>query len=187
MFELLEMGKTRILADCKSEKHSFVPIRTTDTECYAAEPDGVLIPQIEGQNKCDFLVYCKNSPQTCFFELKGANISTKTGYNPYDQIIGTINYLKRIENLKEIVNPSTEKHAFIVSPGRQKIPSGVETKERQLWQALFHSSCLPKSIRPKISDLIHYVKVTSSERYSNKNGHIICSSKSPVELPFNPT
>ena len=32
-----------------------------------------------------------------------------------------------------------EKHAFIVSPGRQKIPKGIETKERALWQYLIQN------------------------------------------------
>lgn len=35
-----------------------------------------------------------------------------------------------------------------------------------------------------ILELIHYVKVTKSDRYSNNNGQIICSPKAPVQLPF---
>lgn len=40
------------------------------------------------------------------------------------------------------------------------------------------------STKPGILELIHYVKVTKSDRYSNNNGQIICSPKAPVQLPF---
>lgn len=179
-FELLKLAETRSLKDTKSEKNSFMPISINDENVYITEPDGKLIPNIQGQQKCDYLIYCQNLPQTSFIELKGENISIKDGYNPYDQIGDTIQYLKREKELKSLVNTNVEKHAFIVSPGRQKLPKGVETKERQLWQKLMQ----PQRIS-KISDLIHYVKVTKSDRYSNNNNQIICSPKSPVSIPFN--
>ena len=187
MFKLLEQNKPTTIVDTKSEQHSSIPVLAYDTESYITEPDGKLIPQINNQRKCDYLIYCKNIPQTSFIELKGANISTKKGYNPYDQIIDTIAYLNSIASLKDIVNSMTEKHAFIVSPRRQKIPKGVETKERRLWQALIQQSSLPKSLCPKASDIVHYVKVTPSDRYSDKNGQIICSSKFPIRFPFHHT
>ena len=82
-----------------------MPIEITDEQVFLAEPDGKLIPDIQGQHKCDFLIYCQNQPQSCFIELKGENMSI-------------------------------EKHVFIVSPGRQKLPKGIESKERFLWQKL---------------------------------------------------
>ena len=164
-----ENGEKRTLKDSKSDKNSIMPIEVCDEEVYLTEPDGKLIPNIQDQQKCDFLIYCQKVLQTCFIELKGANISVKEGYNPYDQII----------DLKVIVANNIEKHAFIVSPGRQKIPKGIETKERALWQQLIQSG----DNKRKILELIHYVKVTKSDRYSN-NGQIICSPKSPVQIPF---
>lgn len=178
-FELLKLAETRNLRDTKSEKNSFVPININDENVYVTEPDRKLIPDIQGQHKCDYLIYCQNLPQSCFIELKGENISIKDEYNPYDQIGDTIQYLKKEYELKSLVNTNVEKHAFIISPGRQKIPKGVETKERQLWQKLMQ----PHS-KSKISDLVHYVKVTKSDRYSNNN-QIICSPKSPIVIPFN--
>ena len=83
------------------------------------------------------------------------------------------------KKLKSVVDGNIENHAFIVSPGRQKIPKGIETKERALWQQLIQSG----DNKRKILELIHYVKVTKSDRYSN-NGQIICSPKSPVQIPF---
>lgn len=179
-FELLKMGERRNLKDVKSGKNSFMPIEVNDEKVCVTEPDGKLIPNIQNQQKCDFLIYCQNKPQTCFIELKGENISVKDSYNPYSQIIDTINFLQKEEELKCLVNSSMEKHAFIVSPGRQKLPKGIETKERQLWQKLVRFG----GSKSKISDLVHYVKVTKSDRFSN-NQQIICSSKSPVPVPYN--
>lgn len=148
-----------------------------DESIYVTEPDGRLIPDHVNQKKCDFLIYCANKPQTCFVELKGENISGKDAYNPYGQIIDTMEFLKKEEKLNGLLN--AEKHAFIVSPGRQKIPKGIETKERQLWQKLVQSGVA----KAKISDLVHYVKVTKTDKFSNKE-QIICSPKSPLPMPY---
>lgn len=180
LFVLLQSGEKKNLEDVKSDKNSFMPIKVNDDKVYLAEPDGKLIPNIQNQRKCDFLIYCQNKPQTCFIELKGENISVKNSYNPYSQIIDTINYLQKEEELRCLVSSKIERHAFIVSPGRQKLPKGIETKERQLWQKLVQF----RGEKSKISDLVHYVKVTKSDRFSNKE-QIICSPKSPVPLPYN--
>ena len=179
LFELLDIGKTITLGDSKSKTNSYIPIKVNDNNVYLTEPDGKLIPDIKNQQKCDYLIYCLNKPQTCFIELKGNNISIKEKYNPYDQISDTIDFLKKEDELRNLVESDNEKHAFIVSPDRQKIPKGVDIKERQLWKKLSQAG-----IKSNVSDLVHYVKVTKSERYSN-NGSIICSHKSPVEIPFN--
>ena len=178
-FELLKMGEIRCLKDRKSNKDSHLPVKICEEEVYLTEPDGKLISNIQNQQKCDFLIVCGKQLQTCFVELKGENISNKSGYNPYGQIIDTINFLQNEEELEQLASGNTEKHAFIVSPGRQKIPKGIELKERQLWQKIVQ----PGKAKLKISDLVHYVKVTKTDRYSNKN-QIICSPKSPVQFPF---
>lgn len=156
-----------------------MPIEVIDEHVYMTEPDGKLIPNIQNQHKCDFLIYCRTALQTCFVELKGENITVKEDYNPYDQIMDTIKYLKDEDELKELVGINIEKHAFIVSPGRQKIPKGIESKERLLWQKLVQGGMEKR----KIADLVHYVKVTKTDRYSN-NVQIICSPKSPIKIPF---
>lgn len=163
----------------KSDKNSYMPIEAADEMVYVTEPNGKLIPDIQNQHKCDFLIYCQTNPQTCFVELKGENITVKKGYSPYDQIMDTINFLKSKEALKELIGTNVEKHAFIVSPGRQKLPRGIETKERMLWQKLVKRG----TEKREISDLIHYVKVTKTDRYSNTT-QIICSPKFPVKMPF---
>lgn len=178
-FELLELGTKKHLRDEKSDRGSFVPIEICGDSVYLSESDGKLIPDDHGQQKCDFLLYCSDLPQTCFMELKGANISSKSRYNPYDQIMDTVRFLQKDEILRNLVNSDVEKHAFIVSPGRQKIPKGIETKKRQLWQLMVQNGKEKK----KIYDLIHYVKVTKTDRYSN-NDQIVCSPKSPIKIPF---
>lgn len=72
-----------------------------------------------------------------------------------------MDYLKKEEELKGLIDHRVEKHAFIVSPGRQKLPKGIESKERFLWQKLIQKG----ENKKKIEDLIHYVKVTKSDRY----------------------
>ena len=178
-FEHLNIGEKKTLKDTKSDKNSYMPVKVVDEQVFLTKPDGKLIPNIQGQRKCDFLIYCQSKSQSCFIELKGENISIKEGYNPYNQISDTVDYLKKEEQLKGLVDHRVEKHAFIVSPGRQKLPKGIESKERFLWQKLIQKG----ENKKKIEDLIHYVKVTKSDRYSN-NGQIICSTRSPIEIPF---
>lgn len=180
-FEKLEIGKTVKLIDKKSSRNTYAPIKSTKKEVYKAEPDGKIIPPIKGQKKCDFLIYAKNESQVCFLELKGMNISIGDDYNPYDQIIETINYFKNDLDLKDLVDNKIEKHAFIISPGRQKIPSGVDKKERQLLKYLIQININKPS---SINELIHYVKVTAKDRYSNCKGQIICSPSDPINIPF---
>mgnify|MGYP004518541387 CR=1 FL=1 len=160
-------------------QNSFIPVEVCDEEVYMSEPDGGLIPEEQNRHKCDYLLYCNNSSQINFIELKGANISAKSGYNPYSQIIDTVKFFKEDEDLKSIVDRKMEKHAFIVSPGRQKIPRGSEIMERQLWKALMQDGT-----KREINEIIHYVKVTRSDRYSNNKGQIICSPGNPVKIPF---
>lgn len=178
-FECLKAGEKRTLKDEKSECNSYIPVQAKEETVYIAKPDGDLIPDDLEQQKCDYVVYCPLRPQTCFIELKGENIEIKTKHNPFDQILDTICYMQRDSGLKKLVQGNVEKHAFIVSPGRQKIPKGVETKERQLWQKLVQ----PQN-RKGISELIHYVKVTKNDRYSSHKQQIVCSVKAPVEIPF---
>lgn len=179
-FELLRSGETKILKDSKSMSNSFLPVKVNSEKVYMTEPDGKLISNEYKQHKCDFLLYCEEDLQTCFIELKGVNISTKKDYNPYDQIIDTVTYLQNDEELKSLVSKNMRMHAFIVSMERQKIPKGVETEERKLWQKLVHCGGANKQ---NISELVHYVKVTKSDRYSN-NKQIICSPKAPLPIPY---
>lgn len=180
-FEPLQNGRTYVLEDRKSEQNSYIPVKICDENVYMSEPDGKLIPEkIEEQHKCDYLLYCMNQPQACYIELKGKNISTKKNYNPYDQIIDTRDYLKKLPEYKSLFTKEVENHAFIVSPEQQKIPRGIEIKQRKLLSELTRYQKKPEQAK----EYIHYVKVTPSDRYSDKIEKIICSSKNPLPIPY---
>lgn len=135
-FQILQKSSVKVLRDKKSVQNAYIPIKITDDEVYVSEPDREMIPQIEGQQKYDYLLYCSKQLQVCYIELKGKNISTKQKYNAYDQIIDTRKYLKSLPQYKNLFTQDTESHAFIVSPMQQKIPKGIELRERALWQEL---------------------------------------------------
>ena len=142
-----------------------------DKTCFFAKFKAFLVPsllvlmqtRVNYQGSSHYLIYCQNKPQTCFVELKGANISIKNNYNPYDQIMDTIKYLQSKDELKELVDKKGGKHAFIVSPSRQNIPKGSNTKERQLWKKLtwiIHGSVFDQITVPWVQKLILAVVTT---------------------------
>lgn len=51
--------------------------------------------------------------------------------------------------------------------------------ESQLWQVLMQDGT-----KRKINEIVHYVKVIKSDRYSNNKGQIICSPGNPVKILF---
>lgn len=163
----LEQGKIESLSDGKSDAKSKVYVQATEGGVYKAKPDGDLIPSMKDQKKCDYLIYAQNKPQLCFFELKGKEIS-----KAFVQILDTINYLEREEDLKSIFKNQVELHAFIVSPCSQNIPKDMNSKERYLWRKL------------KGADHIHFVRVVPKAIYSDKQRKMICSDKSPILLPY---
>lgn len=179
-FHILRNGNTSILRDKKSDQSVYIPIKATEDKVYVAEPDGEMIPQIEGQHKCDYLIYCAKRLQTCYIELKGKNISSKEAYNPYDQIIDTRKYFRTLASCECLFAQDMESHAFIVSPEQQRIPKGVELKERALWQELVKYRSKPI----RTASPVHYVRVTPSSRYSDNGQKIICSSRSPIPMPY---
>ena len=163
----LKQGEIESLKDGKSDAKSKVYIKATEIGVYRAKPDEDLIPSMEGQKKCDYLIYAQSKPQLCFFELKGKEIS-----RAFVQILDTINYLEGKKDFKSIFKNQVELHAFIVSPCSQNIPKGVSLEERCLWKKL------------KWEDHIHFVKVVPKAKYSDKKRNIICSDKSPILLPY---
>ena len=86
------------------------------------------------------------------------------------------------QNCKLVENETVEANILIgfYNYYDNEILGEYETKERALWQQLIQSG----DNKRKIPELVHYVKVTKSDRYSNNNGQIICSPKSPVQIPF---
>ena len=67
----MQKNSVKVLRDKKSGQNAYIPIKITDDEVYVSEPDGEMIPQIEGQQKCDYLIYCSKQLQVRYIELKG--------------------------------------------------------------------------------------------------------------------
>ncbi len=63
---------------------------------------------------------------------------------------------------------------------QQKIPKGIELRERALWQELIKYQKNP----PEKKDYIHYVKVTPSSAYSDRGQKIICAPACPIAIPY---
>lgn len=177
-FKKRKKGFSETLRDDKSDKKTSIPIRYNE-DAYLTRPDGELIGNIKQQKKCDFMIYFEMSRQVDFLELKGSNISQKE-YSPYDQIMQTIDFLNRDKDLANIACCGI-KHAFIVSPEKQKIPKGINSKERALWKKLAAGMKTEE-------ELVHYVrvvpKVLNPSKASQNGRNIVCSSSIPVELPL---
>lgn len=179
-FTKLSTGQTVTLQDDKSDAKAQLSIRATNDSVYYVRPDGELIPEIPKQKKADFLIFCTESQQANFIEMKGRNINTSQKDSPYAQILGTLDYFSKTEGLKKLVDPAVDKHAFIVSPLKQKVPSGIDKAERTLILRLASGSTRGYKVR----EYLHYVRYIPNTKYSDKNGHIICSSIAPLTFPY---
>lgn len=173
-FTLLPCGKKKTLKDKKSAAQSDLPVQVEDEGVYVA--DESLIPNIQGQKKCDFTVYCSTKKQTCFIELKGKNIPESTKNNPYRQIEAVIDFVQKEKDLEILVKSAMEVHAFIVSKGQQRVPNNDSNRMSLLRKIV--------SLVGKDRSFCHHVRVTSTRNYSNRDGRIECSSKYPLPLPF---
>ena len=136
----------------------------------------VVIPESNGQKKCDFLAITDDCEVKYFIELKGANLETA-----YDEILGTIQYLKKDSGHQEWVACKARSRAYgvISSPDRQRVPKVARS----------HEIALAKSLRnlngqgvESMYDLILYVKVLKKGSCSRKGNRIQCSPEDPMPL-----
>lgn len=175
-FFVLENGKKLILKDECSEANSSLPIIALTRLFYAKSDNSEFITDSTGQKKADYIIFCHaDIIQVGFIELKGSNISGE----PFQQIVCTIDFLKKTEGLKELVSSKVEKHAFIVSPFRQKIPKGLYSYERTLLKKLGTKQNVEQNAK-----FLHYVTVIHGKKYSDKQQRIIYSSDYPLEFPY---
>lgn len=181
-FKPMKKDSTINLSDPKSAAHAHLYVRTADDEVYFCRPDKDIVENTFLQRACDYCLYAKNHPQLCFVELKGENIKEGEKENPYVQILGTIEYFRAQDNWSYFMNATVDKHAFIVSPARQRIPDGIDSKERQLKKALHARLLHGKGAENRV----HYVRVLQRGKYSDDGKHIICSSNDPLRIPYIP-
>lgn len=176
-FHELPSGRKITLKDDISDSEARVVVRASEATVFYARPDGEIIPQSDGQKKADYVIYCGGSAvQVSFIEMKGRNLTS----DPYKQILMTLEYFITTKGLQKLVLPGVEKHAFIVSALKQRIPSGLSISERKLLQKLREGI---KS-EYRAGDFLHYVRYSPNCRYSNNEGRIICSADEPLEFPY---
>ena len=124
---------------------------------------------------CDYIVLGVNTNKTHLIELKGANIE-----EAFLQIGKTIEFLLRDSEVSCLVEEKERMDAYIVSPGRQKIPDIHSQAEKDLAKKLVRGS----KVKPRdMYELIRFVKVVPSQKkLSEKGRQILSSGKAPVEL-----
>ena len=179
-FREIKAGEQLMLREKKSDAQARVQIRAKENDVYYARPDGEIIPEVQGVRRADYVIYCCGSKQqVSFVEMKGQNIQVSEDKSPCTQILATLEYFSNDEGLKKLVSSRVEKHAFIVSALRQRVPSGISITERKLLRRLGAGS-----YKDNAREYLHYVKYEQKGRYSDKDSRIICSYENPLEFPY---
>lgn len=86
-FEHLNIGEKKTLKDTKSDKNSYMPVKVVDEQVFLTKPDGKLIPNIQGQRKCDFLYIVKVSHSHVLLNLKEKTFQFKKGIIPIIKLV----------------------------------------------------------------------------------------------------
>lgn len=144
---------------------------------YIVKVDRGIIQNIRpGIRKCDYLIYDNGNLQTHLIELKGSIIR-----KAIDQICNTLDNISANQDIAFLLCPLNLLDAYIVSPGRQNIPVGIDSRVRDLARRL---ACLSRQRVRNIFELVKFVKVLPSQRIlTDRNGHVLCSSEAPLTFP----
>lgn len=146
----------------------------SDGELYYVDVDrGVVQNTRDSIKKCDFLCYKEQEKLCHLIELKGAIVQEAP-----KQIRATIKNIKENGELAFLVTGLRRLDAYIVSPGRQEIPRGIDEIKRQVTRELA-SHCSGQV--ENIDSLLKFVKVVSKQKkLSDINGKILCSNEAPI-------
>lgn len=169
-FEKLADGSRKTLKD--SNTKLFIRVRR---EMYLVTVDRGIVQDVrDGIQKCDYLLYDEINAKTHLIELKGEIIK-----KALEQLELSIENIRTVTDVCYLLEKLKILDAYIVSPERQQIPVGINSLERNLAGKLA-KRC---SERPKnILQLIKYVKVYPDGEKSEKDRHIICSNRNPLEF-----
>ncbi|HHV11947.1 MAG TPA: hypothetical protein GXX75_16860 [Clostridiales bacterium] len=169
-FEVQEAGKRFTLADEKTKLY----LQANGNAIWKVKVDkGIIADVTAGINKCDFIIYDEIKEETHLIELKGAIID-----KALIQLEETLKNLEEEQELVFLIKGQKIVNAFIVSPGRQEIPRGINTKSRFLAQRLSKHS---KIKAENLFDFIKYVKVVMKSNAKGDDGnHILCSPSVPI-------
>ena len=172
----LKENERYTIRDENSAVGAYLPVVAARDGIKIYAVDRGIIPESNGQKKCDFLAITDDCEVKYFIELKGPNLETA-----YDEILGTIQYLKKDSGHQEWVACKARSRAYgvISSPDRQRVPKVARS----------HETALAKSLRnlngqdvENMFDLILYVKVLKKGSYSRKGNRIQCSPEDPMPL-----
>lgn len=141
---------------------------------YCVDVDRGIIKNVsDGIKKCDFLCYIDADRITHLIELKGAYTQEAP-----KQISATLKNIKDNPDISFLVQNVQLIDAYIVSPGRQEIPRGVDDIKRKITRELA-KHCTKRV--GNIDSLLKFVKVVPKQKkLVDKNGHIICSNDAPI-------
>lgn len=170
-FHHLKAGERDTLKDDQTKLFIIV-----ENEMYRVTVDCGIIPNVrEGIKKCDFLCYDEINMKCHLIELKGTVIK-----RAYEQIEETLKNIEGNEKVSFLLKRLQRLDAYIVSPGRQEIPRGVNDTKRQLAKKLAEKC----ADRPKdINELLMCVKVVPKQKVLiRRDGHIICSNEAPLRF-----
>jgi hypothetical protein len=171
-FEKIPADGIKTLSDAQTKLYIKV-----HNAMYIVTVDKGIVQNIRsGIKKCDFLVYDKTSSETHLIELKGKNIDKS-----YEQLRESIDNIYSLGDINFLIDNLFVLDAYIVSPERQNIPRGINSKERNL------ANKLAKKCSKKMTDittLIHYVVVSNCKKLIVNGKRINCSHCAPLEFPL---
>lgn len=170
-FHHLDSGERVTLRDDQTTLYILV-----ENEMYYVDVDRGIIQNVRQQiKKCDFLCYDELNRNCHLIELKGAVIK-----EAQKQILETLQNIKADDQISFLLEKLQRLDAYIVSPGRQEVPRGVDDVKRAITRELARHC----SVRPKnIDTLLKFVKVVRKlNTLSEKDGRILCSHTAPLRL-----
>ncbi len=172
-FSYIKSGDNIELQDDQTK----IIVRDTQ-DCYRIIVDkGIINDESHGIKKTDFAVSEQPDGNFYLMELKGAVIDAAL-----EQVLRTVENIENSDELKELLKGRQKVIACIVSPNRQQIPKGGNSRERSLAKKLYTKS----KVKPyDMNELIYYVKVVQKQEQpviNKKTRQVICSNRNPLVL-----
>lgn len=170
-FHKLSTNEKYTLQDAQTR----LPILALEDMYIVTVDQGIIQDKGPGSRKCDYLSYCLDNSYTHLIELKGKEISEALLQLEY-----TLDNIPAKSSYQELVTGRDRIDAYIVSPDRQNIPVGIDSRERKLTRKLAARS------RKRVDDLsrmLYYVRVVPKCKNNSASGNRIqCSGQAPLQL-----
>ena len=170
-FHFLPKGNRKTLQDDQTKLFIMA-----ENDLYYVEVDrGIIKNTRDGIRKCDFLCYIESDKISHLIELKGEYAA-----EAHKQIAATIKNIQSDSDISFLITDVNLLDAYIVSPGRQEVPRGVDDVKRQITRELA-KHC--KTRVKNIDSLLKFVKVVPKQKkFVENNGHVLCSNEAPIKF-----